>query len=127
MSLIKNLLQILEEGQKAFNQEFLQYLHSNQKIKRAFSDMSELEDLFDYAYLDDVKGETIAEIVVRGKKKVPDLAKVEREAFSKAKWVIDNMSSDHKKEWKTLFLQLAKEWAKKVAPAIATTAESYIN
>jgi hypothetical protein len=127
MSLVTDLLQILEEGKKVFDQEFLSFAYQHPSIKREFTDLSELEDLFDYAYLEDVRTDELCEILTHGKKKLPTEQQVEREALSRVKWCIDNMSKENKKVWKSKMMPIAQEWAKKIAPYVVAKSEDYID
>lgn len=88
-----------------------------------FYDLEDLEDLFDYAYLDGCSVHDIA-LGLSDNGKAVTVAQAEREALSKAKFAIDNM--DDKKTWKKALTPLAAEWAKKIAPEIKATVDDYL-
>lgn len=103
---------------------FEAYLYKQKEFKKEFSDLAEVEDLFDYAYLEDISMETAA-IAFAEKGKVPPVEKVEKELMSRIKFLASNM--ENKKQWKDIVLQHGEKWAKKAAPQIAKMVPNYID
>jgi hypothetical protein len=109
-------LQALLEGKQPKKPvEFLNFLYKKPPFKEFF-DMSDVEDLFDYAYLNDIGLEELV-LAFLEKKKVPTTAQIEREAYSRVKFCVDNM--EDKKKYGEAALAAAKEWASLIAPALA--------
>lgn len=107
---------------KTLHDSFVQFVYADKAMKKNFADLSEVEDLFDYSYLEDASATRVAEFF----DKVPSVAKASKEAFSRAKWCIDNIDSEHKKN-KSALLLLAKSWADSVAPEIVRLAKLYVD
>ena len=103
---------------------FEAYLYKQKEFKKEFSDLAEVEDLFDYAYLEDVGIETSA-IAFAEKGKVPPVEKVEKELMSSIKFLANNM--ENKKRWKDIVLQHGETWVKKAAPQIVKMVPNYID
>lgn len=111
--------QLLEA--KILHDSFAQFVYADKTIKKSFTSLEEVEDLFDSAYLDDAVASNVAEAFLT----TPSVTKASKEAFSRAKWCIDNMDSANSK-WKAKLLQLAQAWADSVATEIVRLARGYL-
>ncbi|MEI6568508.1 MAG: hypothetical protein WCR20_17645, partial [Verrucomicrobiota bacterium] len=87
---------------------FEQYVFS--KMPRVFTDLSQVEDLFDYAYLDDLGIDNIADEVEETG------ASAKKVATQRVKWVLDNMN---KPKARATIVPIAKEWIMLVAGSLS--------
>lgn len=85
----------------------LSYIYSNSQNQ--FSDFEELEDLFDYAYLDDVDLQMLAQSAQENG------VSAQKEATSQVAWLLKNIKD---KSYLPLIKPLAVQWIKLVSPAL---------
>ena len=87
--------------------EFTQYVYS--KLRNHFSDLAEVEDLFDYAYLSDVDTWEILDSMEENG------TSAKQELKEKLTWLLQNIKN---RKYLSVIKPIATEWTKLVAPML---------
>lgn len=107
------------EARQKETPSFVAYVYN--ALPREFSDMSEVEDLFDYAYLEDVQIWELAESLSKTKINQKNAAAA---VAGPLKWLLDNIND---RSMLPKIKPLAVKWAKLVIPEVMRTAQDYVD